>query len=107
MIDNAMLAYNNRPLTVPKALQGSGIRVMSNEPVDKNSELYKQALEFESIFVEMMLKEMRATVHKGDMMNGGHAEDIFEDMLYQERAKDMSKTAGFGLADTIYRELNY
>jgi len=110
MIDTATLAYNNRALQVPRAQQNvSGIsnaRIMPNEPIDRKSALYEQCLEFEAIFVQMMLKEMRSTVHKGELMNGGHAEEIFEDMLYQERAKDMSKAAGFGLADSVYRELS-
>ncbi|HAW86958.1 MAG: hypothetical protein A2087_06490 [Spirochaetes bacterium GWD1_61_31] len=109
-IDNAMLAYNNRPLQTPvarqAALQGSGVHVIPNEPVNRNSPLYAQCQEFESLFVQMMLKEMRATVHKGELMNGGNAEDIFEDMLYQERARDMTKASGFGLADSVYRELS-
>jgi Rod binding domain-containing protein len=29
----------------------------------------------------------------------------FEDMLTEERSKIMAKTAGFGLADTLYRQL--
>jgi Rod binding domain-containing protein len=33
------------------------------------------------------------------------AENIFEDMLTEERSKIMAKTAGFGLADTLYRQL--
>lgn len=105
-IDNAMLAYHNRPLAVPAGLQGSGAKIMPNEPIDKGSALYEQCLEFESIFVQMMLKEMRSTVQKSGLLDGGHAEEIFEDMLYQERASSMSKTANFGLADSIYRELS-
>jgi len=33
------------------------------------------------------------------------AEDIFEDMLYDEYALRMTRTAGFGLADQIYLQL--
>jgi flagellar protein FlgJ len=38
-------------------------------------------------------------------MDGGMAEDIFSDMLYDEYAKSMTKNAGFGLADQVYLQL--
>lgn len=63
--------------------------------------------DFESIFVKQMLDSMRKTVHKGGMMGeGGMAEEVFEDMLYEEYAKNMTKTARFGIADSLYREFS-
>jgi len=53
-----------------------------------------------------MLKEMRATVDESGLIDGGQAEDIFSDMLYDEYAKSMTKSAGFGLADAVYLELS-
>lgn len=81
--------------------------VVPNTPIDKQSALYKAAQEFESLFVNMMLKSMRQTVPQTGLNDGGFAEDIFEDMLYEERAKDMTKSANFGLADTLYRQFNF
>ncbi len=75
--------------------------------VDKHSELYKASLDFESLFIRQMLEVMRKTVHReDDMLGGGMSQDIFEGMLYDEYAKKMAQTAGFGLADTIYRQLS-
>ncbi len=104
-IDSALLQYNSRPLATPRALQGSGARIAAEGRVDRRSELYRQCQEFESIFVNMMLKEMRKTVDKAGLLDGGQAEDIFQDMLYDEYAKDMTRAAGFGLADQVYRQL--
>jgi len=105
-IDSATLAYSNRAILTPKALQGSGARIDPKIPIDRVSDLYKQCQEFESIFVNMMVKEMRDTVGKGDLMNGGQAEEIFSDMLYDEYSKGMTKASNFGLADSIYRQLS-
>ncbi len=108
MIDGALLQYNNQPLRVPSAakqVQGSGAQIGSGMKVDKSSKLYEQCREFESIFVKMMLDEMKKTVHKGELMNGGYAEDIFGDMLQDEYSKSMTKSADFGLADSLYRQL--
>jgi len=104
-IDSALLQYNNQPLKTPQALQGSGTRVVSNRKIDRGCDLYKQCEEFESIFVNLMLKEMRKTVDKSGILDGGQAEDIFQDMLYDEYAKDMTKSARFGLADQVYLQL--
>lgn len=105
-IDAATLGYQTRPIAVPAALQGSGARLSPNAPIDRSSKLYEQCREFEGLFVEMMLKEMRGTLNKeNDILDGGQAEEIFEDMLYQEYAKGMTKSTNFGLADKVYLEL--
>ncbi len=73
--------------------------------VDKGSPLYKVCLEFEAIFIKQMLNSMRKTVEKTGLLDGGLAEDFFEDMLYDEYAKKMAATANFGLASMIYSQL--
>jgi peptidoglycan hydrolase FlgJ len=62
--------------------------------------------DFEAIFLKQMLSAMKKTVGKSELINGGMAEDIFEDMLYDEYAKIMSKTGSFGLADLMFRQLD-
>jgi flagellar protein FlgJ len=73
--------------------------------VDKNSPLYKVCLEFEAIFIKQMLNSMRRTVEKSGLFEGGLAEDIFEDLLYDEYAKKMAENANFGLAAMIYSQV--
>jgi flagellar protein FlgJ len=68
--------------------------------------LYKVCQEFEAIFIKQMLDVMRSTVPKTGLLDGGMAEEIFEDMLYDEYAKSMSENAGFGLSDIIYDQLS-
>ncbi|MCD2390983.1 rod-binding protein, partial [Borreliella burgdorferi] len=36
---------------------------------------------------------------------GGQVEEIFEDMLCEQRAKQMAQAQSFGLADLIYNQL--
>ena len=113
-IDAALLQYSNKPLRVPTGapqVQGTGSRIAdaraaNGKPVDKKSKLYEQCQEFESIFVKMMLKEMRSSVDKSDsLLSGGWAEDIYSDMLDDEYSKSMAKNAGFGLSDQLYKQL--
>jgi peptidoglycan hydrolase FlgJ len=75
--------------------------------VDKSSELYKVCLDFEALFIKQMLNVMRKTVEKQGLLDGGMSEDIFEDMLYDEYAKKMAQTAQFGLAETMYLQVNH
>ncbi len=69
------------PSSVPSGaaqVAGTGARVADATRVDKKSKLYEQCQEFESIFVKMMLKEMRNSVDKTDsLLSGGWAEDIY------------------------------
>jgi Rod binding domain-containing protein len=46
------------------------------------------------------------TVHKGEMLHGGQAEEIFEDMLYDQYALEMSKNANMGMAKMLYDQLS-
>ena len=61
--------------------------------------------EFESLFVNMLFKEMRKTIPKDQWLDGGMKQEIFEDMLYSEYAKNFSKNGGLGLGDMVYRYL--
>ena len=82
------------------------LRAAVKKPVDKGSELYKACEDFEALLIKQMLNVMRKTVNKGDsILYGGMSEDLFEDMLYDEYAASMARTAGFGLAETIYRQV--
>jgi flagellar protein FlgJ len=58
--------------------------------------------DFESIFMQQMLKEMRKTVDKTSLTHGGQAEEIFSDLLDTERAKEMK----VGLGDMLFSQLS-
>ena len=77
-----------------------------NRIVDTTSKLYKVSQEFEAIFIKQMLNVMRKSVGKTGLLDGGLAEEFFEDMLYDEYAEKMAESGSFGIADMIYRQLN-
>jgi flagellar protein FlgJ len=72
---------------------------------ERDAELFKVCQDFEAIFIKQMLNAMKQTIPKNDLLNGGFAEEIFEDMLYDEYAASMAKTARFGLSNLLYRQL--
>ena len=66
--------------------------------------LKKVASSFEGIFVGMLMKEMRSTVHdEGGIFKKSQAEEMFQDMLDQETAQNIGKTKSFGIADTFIK----
>jgi flagellar protein FlgJ len=73
--------------------------------VDKTSQLYEQCEALETFLVKILLNGMRNTVQKSGLIDEGFAGKMYEDMLYDEYAKDFTKNAGFGLAELAYLEL--
>lgn len=72
----------------------------------RQKKLMDACVEAESLFVGQMLKQMRSTVEKGEMLHGGQTEEIFEDMLYDQYALNMSKTCNLGIAKQMYQQLS-
>lgn len=76
---------------------------IKNSP--EKQKLFEAAREFEAFFVEKVFKEMKKNVPKTGWIDGGRAEEIFDDMLMTERVKIMSRHTSFGLAEQIYHQL--
>lgn len=60
---------------------------------------------FESMFIQLMWKEMRRTVPEDSLFGQSNGEKIFRDMLDTEMVDRMSEAGGFGLADVMYDQL--
>jgi flagellar protein FlgJ len=74
-------------------------------PIDKTDKLYELCLELETFLVKNLLTSMRSTVQKSGLIDDSFAGKMYEDMLYDEYAKDLTKNANFGLAEQAYRQL--
>jgi flagellar protein FlgJ len=77
----------------------------SKTEIDKNDKLYQLCLELETFLVKNLLNSMRNTVQKSGLIDEGFAGKMYEDMLYDEYAKDFTKNANFGLAEQAYLQL--
>ncbi len=62
--------------------------------------------EFESIFLYYLLKEMRNTVHRTGLLDGGRAEEFFQEMLDEELSKNLARANGIGIAQMLYKQLS-
>ncbi len=95
--------------TVSPKMQEARVENLQNQLESdgpKSDEKIKDlAMQFESIFIHQMIKEMRKSVHKSDLLNSFSLE-MYESMMDEEIAKEMSKQKGIGLADVLYRQLS-
>ncbi len=72
----------------------------------KNPEKLRQKCQdFEAIMVQSMLKSMRASVPDGGLLPKGNDQQIFQDLMDQKVAVEMSRKQGMGIADALFRQL--
>ena len=67
---------------------------------DPSQAAKKTAEQFESYFLQQMMKEMRATVEKIDMVDS-NAMDTYQDLMDKEVAQQMVRRGGIGLASML------
>lgn len=78
---------------------------INNVNKDDDEKLMEVCKEFESIFLYMMLKEMKKTVPDDGLIEKSQATKIFEDMYFEELSKEMAKgNNSLGIAKMIYNQ---
>lgn len=74
---------------------------------DSQKALRGAAQQFESLFINMMLKNMReATASVRDSADGSNDMNLYQGMFDEQIATQMSKGKGLGLADLLVQQLN-
>jgi flagellar protein FlgJ len=72
---------------------------------DSPEAIQEVAQNFESLFINELMKNMRKTLPADGILNKGFANNVFNSMLDQEYSKIASRSGQFGLADAIARQL--
>jgi flagellar protein FlgJ len=72
----------------------------------QDSKLQSACQEMESVFINYLLKEMRATIDKSGFMSESQAEKIYTSMLDAEMAKEAATRGGIGLAKLLLDQLS-
>lgn len=102
------LSSINRPLAredVYTNLQGlQGIKNIE----DQDAALKKVAQQFESLFMNMVMKSMRAAnaVFEEDSIFSSKETQFYRDMLDQQRGLSLSTGRGIGIAEALYRQMS-
>ena len=65
----------------------------------------KVSRDFESVFLHKLLTAMRKTVPKSGLLDS-FASDMYQSMMDEEIAKEMSMKKGMGMGEMIYNELS-
>ena len=84
----------------------NGLQSIKNQ--DQDVALKEVAQQFESMFVNMMLKSMRsanAVFEEGNFLHSQESK-FFRDMHDQQMALTLSQGKGVGIADVLYRQLS-
>ena len=80
-------------------------RTIQQYSKDDITKIRKSSEQFEAIFIEIMLKSMRASIQKSGFIDGGNGEDVFRGMLDFEHAKTMASQRNSGLSNAIEKQL--
>src|SRR3972149_2815599 len=67
----------------------------------ENEALKKAVADFEAIFIDQMLKSMRSTIVKSDLLDGGQAEETYNSMMDHEVSRFIASGGGIGLQGVL------
>ena len=76
------------------------------EKAKEEAALRKAVQGFEAYFIHQLLKQARASLPEGGLMPQSNAKDIYEDMLDEARAEQVTKVGGFGLTEELMKQLS-
>ncbi len=108
-INNNLLQHNlnNAKQASNKQKTDDFKNILESAKASKDDErLEVTCKQFESIFVDMLMKNMRRTITDGGFAPKSHAREMFEGMLDEEIAKVASNGQGIGIAKMMYDQLS-
>ena len=111
MVSSISGINNNMDLNIKasksKAEQNGFAEILQQVQGEKDEKKLMEACRnLESVFVNMMFKQMQSTVEKTGLTDGGFGEEIYNDMLIEKYAEEASKGSGLGLAQVMYKQLS-
>ncbi len=71
---------------------------------DPSKAIRRTAEQFEAYFIQQMMKTMRESIEKSDLIEGGNME-MYQDLMDKEVSLSMAKRGGMGLADMLERQM--
>lgn len=69
-------------------------------------ELKNACKQFEGIMLNILYKQMKATINRSDLFEADPGSEIFESMLDESLMEKASQISNFGLADSLYKQLS-
>lgn len=72
----------------------------------KAHKLKKACADFESLFLNYMLKSMRSSGSEGGFIDQSEESKLFQSMFDENLAKEISSSGGLGLGDILLEQLS-
>ena len=83
----------------------SGSLKSNGNKAEDDAKLKKACQEMESVFLNMLLKTMRATVPKSELGGNTQQTETMQSMMDMEMTRNMAAAGGTGIAAMMYRNL--
>lgn len=96
-------AGKNRP-TQPQSALPTTRPSPAPKPQYTQEEL-EAAYGMESMLADLLIQEMRKTVHESELFPRSNAEKIYQQMLDQEYSRELGRAGTFGIAEQVLAEL--
>jgi flagellar protein FlgJ len=104
---NAMQNINNACMNVSRSKTDTFQKALETAQESKDEKkLLSACQDFETVFIHMMLKNMRNTIPKDGLIPKSFSQEVFEDMLDEHLSKKIAKHQGLGLAKDMYDQLS-
>ena len=81
------------------------VRNRGPERPDPNDPAWRQAQEFESVFIAQMVSHMFTETEAEAPFGGGSAEQTWQQMMNQEYGKSITRAGGIGIASQVYQQI--
>ena len=79
-------------------------RLKGEAAQDPSKAIRQTSEQFEAYFIQQMMKTMRESIEKSDLVDGGNM-DMYQDLMDKEVSLQMVKRGGMGLADMMERQM--
>lgn len=103
-LTTAASAPTNLNLSAWDPRLSSSLRSTGNKTED-DAKLKKACQEMESVFLNMLLKTMRDTVHKTEIGGNTQHTETMQSLMDMEMTRNMAAAGGTGIAAMMYRNL--
>ncbi len=105
-ISNNSANLANQHIQNNKAKEFESILKKAENSDTEDAALKEATKEFESYFLQTIMKEMRKTIpENNDFIKKGQGEKIFTDLLDEHYAKMSAEQNTVGLADMLYKQM--
>jgi len=108
-IDSSFISgvTGNAQQSISRAADESFEQKLNAAIASRDEQKLKQACrEFEAIMLDMMYRQMKATIIRSDLVKRDAGTEIYESMLDEKLMEAASQTGSFGLAEMLYKQLS-